>query len=367
MSVKEKPASNRYLEQKEQDKAYRKHMAALANAKSTINTTQPEISGRLRMKAENNRVYRQRALKMMEQRDKMVESNRNKPIADSTLNLSHVSSSRTNRPNLYQDIDLFRQDIERHRVHSSKNKVRPTIDSLITTSSEIEDPSSYESSLVSKKETVNYNIPSDIKRSHEVERIRIGFGSELIETEDPNPSVSTSFVQVSATNKVQNNSSFVGSKVSNESTDKKASESFGSSGSSSQKKGDKKLSAMFLTSPPTNSNKEENKESTAKKSIFPGNADTAKMLLDPTKDDSEGNSFDSIPERNSDDVINSSGAAQTEIKVESYTLNDSKKEVQKDDTEDLFDSNDSFSESEKKSRNNIESKEDENDLSLPDF
>jgi hypothetical protein len=52
MSVREAPVANRVCDAKDKDRAYKKHIEAVASAKTTIDTSSPEMTRRTRVKAE---------------------------------------------------------------------------------------------------------------------------------------------------------------------------------------------------------------------------------------------------------------------------------------------------------------------------
>lgn len=74
MSVKETPKANRYLDLKEKERAYRKHMEAVANAKATIDTTAPEPSNRLKAKEKADARYRKQLKTDFSKRERMIAS-----------------------------------------------------------------------------------------------------------------------------------------------------------------------------------------------------------------------------------------------------------------------------------------------------
>lgn len=59
MSVREKPVASRYLDLKEKERSYMKHVGAVSRARATINTTQPDTPRRLQVAAVSNARYRQ--------------------------------------------------------------------------------------------------------------------------------------------------------------------------------------------------------------------------------------------------------------------------------------------------------------------
>lgn len=220
MSVKEKPAANRYLEQKEQEKAYKKHMTAVANARPTINTTQPELPGRLRELNKKNQAYRKATLKTYEKRDKMMGM-----ATGTTRPKSEYSTQATSarQPyNMYQDIDLFSRDRDRYRADNIRSARRTRYESSSSSSSDFDDPSDYESSSSDSRknnyETLTSTSDSIQKRQQESERIRIGFGDKLIDTEDPNSTDSTSILTGSEVPKYQKKTKIPEKKMSSKSS-----------------------------------------------------------------------------------------------------------------------------------------------------
>lgn len=74
MSVRETPKSNRYLDLKEKERAYRKHMEAVANARPTIDTSTPDCPSRLRVKEKADAHYRRQLLTDYSKRERMIAS-----------------------------------------------------------------------------------------------------------------------------------------------------------------------------------------------------------------------------------------------------------------------------------------------------
>lgn len=74
MSVRETPKSNRYLDLKEKERAYKKHMEAVANAKPTIDTSTPDCPNRLRVKEKADAHYRRHLLTDYSKRERMIAS-----------------------------------------------------------------------------------------------------------------------------------------------------------------------------------------------------------------------------------------------------------------------------------------------------
>lgn len=72
MSVKDLPVANRYLDVKEKERAYKKHLRAIACAKPTIDTSAPPPPNRMRVKSQMDNCYRQSVLRELATRDKMI-------------------------------------------------------------------------------------------------------------------------------------------------------------------------------------------------------------------------------------------------------------------------------------------------------
>lgn len=73
MSVKETPTANRFLAMKEKERAYQKHLQAVASAKATIDTSAPDVPNRLKVKSQMDAQYRKAVLKDYATRDRMVK------------------------------------------------------------------------------------------------------------------------------------------------------------------------------------------------------------------------------------------------------------------------------------------------------
>ena len=72
MSVRETPVANRICDLKDKERAYRKHVEAVANAKATIDTSSPALPNRLRAKGVHDMHYRRQIMTDYSRRDKMV-------------------------------------------------------------------------------------------------------------------------------------------------------------------------------------------------------------------------------------------------------------------------------------------------------
>lgn len=73
MSVREKPVANRYLDLKEKDKAYRKHLHAVATSRASINTTQPDVPRRLVVAQASNDRHRKGLKKSFAEHSRMID------------------------------------------------------------------------------------------------------------------------------------------------------------------------------------------------------------------------------------------------------------------------------------------------------
>ncbi|OHT14505.1 hypothetical protein TRFO_43020 [Tritrichomonas foetus] len=72
MSVRETPVSNRICDLKDKERAYKKHLEALANAKTTLDTHGPDAPNRLKVKAVNDQRYRRQLKSDYSKREKML-------------------------------------------------------------------------------------------------------------------------------------------------------------------------------------------------------------------------------------------------------------------------------------------------------
>lgn len=90
MSVREKPVSNRILALKEQERAYKKHLAAVANAKPTIDTSPIDVPNRLKVKEVHDEHYREMVLHEYSERERMIAEARGEEMPEETLSTFEV-------------------------------------------------------------------------------------------------------------------------------------------------------------------------------------------------------------------------------------------------------------------------------------
>ncbi|EAY22856.1 hypothetical protein TVAG_076030 [Trichomonas vaginalis G3] len=203
MSVREKPAANRYLLMKEQEDAYSKHMKALADARPTINTTQPPLSGRLRELQKKNAENRRRMIQGMEKKEKMLDRTQNKTRTPKKFEIR----PQTARPkqDIYDDIDLFKQDTDKYKAPTSRIPLIRQPD-YTSSSDEIKDPSSFDSDI-SDSEGIDMGSSENYyyKPEHESENIRFGYGKNFVETDSTTES--TSLISTSNSSKKHKSSS----------------------------------------------------------------------------------------------------------------------------------------------------------------
>ena len=91
MSVREAPTVNRICDLKDKDRAYRKHLDALAHAKPTIDTSAPEVPNRLKAKSRADARYRQAVVSEQAARKKMLaKATKGEAPAESEFNEDEV-------------------------------------------------------------------------------------------------------------------------------------------------------------------------------------------------------------------------------------------------------------------------------------
>lgn len=115
MSVREKPVASRYLDLKEKERAYGRHVKAVATSRPTINTTQPDTPRRLMVAERNNAQFRRNQMRTMDQRDRMV----NEVHRPYTSKPSRTSQRYSNSPpsrDTFRDLDLFQYDTGRNQT-----------------------------------------------------------------------------------------------------------------------------------------------------------------------------------------------------------------------------------------------------------
>lgn len=203
MSVREKPVASRYLDLKEKEKSYRKHINAVVTARATINTTQPDTPPRLQVAAVNNARHRQnlkrdyesnmrKIMEVEQERPQTTKSMRRPPPSRDSYSSTRTPQKRGRTP---RDIDIFddltrdplKQRYSSNRyMDSSSNAHNYTFES---TSSEIPMSSDIPSSASSSMKPSPYitEPPKEHKKST-VDSIKIGFSPaaivESIEVDD---------------------------------------------------------------------------------------------------------------------------------------------------------------------------------------
>lgn len=229
MSVKEPAVSNRYLDLKEKEKAYRKHMSALSRARPTINTTQPEPARRIVQADKHSSDYRKNLIRHMKVHTQLMSSvspkSKTKKAKDS-VDWNALSARRPTKPNEYTDIGIFQNDYDRFRPRSQFKPIRPTNRKKTDSSSEeFEDPTVSSSSDSQENFETNYNpvnhkAPSVSSKSSSIkpevknETIRIGYApDEKLENEK----VKSLKDQLSTSSKSQQRSHDVSSTLSSKS------------------------------------------------------------------------------------------------------------------------------------------------------
>lgn len=131
MSVRDLPATNRFLDLKEKEKAYRKHAVALHAAKASINTTQPDTPLRLRVNQRNTAILRNRTIRNMDEHDKLIDAaRRGQPLP----HFAHKTSVTPNRrrPTTVKaaelvEYNIFKKDYDPIRPKTDRRKNRPPI------------------------------------------------------------------------------------------------------------------------------------------------------------------------------------------------------------------------------------------------
>jgi len=73
MSIRELPVSNRYLDLKEKEKAYQKHLKALVSSKATIDMSRPETPGRINYAKQCTQKYRKEMKAMLSKREEIIK------------------------------------------------------------------------------------------------------------------------------------------------------------------------------------------------------------------------------------------------------------------------------------------------------
>lgn len=204
MSVREKPVASRYLDLKDKERSYMKHVGAVRRARSTINTTQPDTPRRLQVAAVNNARYR-RNLKRDHDVNarKITEIDQGRPQTSQQthrlLGMNRYSQSRTpsrvTRPPLPnddpRDIDVF-ASLTRDPLTPPRPQAKKYIYDSISSSSEIPAPSdsgtSRSSASSSVKPSPYITEPPKNHKKKTIDSIKIGYSPvavvETVEVDD---------------------------------------------------------------------------------------------------------------------------------------------------------------------------------------
>jgi hypothetical protein len=130
MSVRDEPVSNRYLDLKEKEKAYCKHMSALSRARPTINTTCPEPARRIQAARRRTKQYRDNLIRNLKAHEVMVEEaspHRVKTKPSARIDWNSLAGPQPSARNKFDDLDLFRGNYRQYQgeAQSSLRYRRP--------------------------------------------------------------------------------------------------------------------------------------------------------------------------------------------------------------------------------------------------
>ena len=206
MSVREKPVANRYLDLKEKERSYMKHIGAVCRARSTINTTQPDTPRRLQVAAVNNARYRQNLKRDYNSNSRKIsEIDQGRPQTTQggrLLNNSRINRysqsrtpSRITRPPLPnedpQDIDVF-TSLTRDPMTPPRPQRKMYVYDSVSSSSDIQPPSESSTSRSSTSSSIKpspyITEPSKNNKKKTIDSIKIGYSPiavvETIEVDD---------------------------------------------------------------------------------------------------------------------------------------------------------------------------------------
>ena len=122
MSVREAPTVNRICDLKDKDRAYKKHLEALAHAKATIDTSAPDVPNRLKVKSRSDARYRQAVVSEQATRKKMLaRATKGEHFDDEDFNEDEVIKK------FSEDADRFDTFEERVAEDEVKREVRQKV------------------------------------------------------------------------------------------------------------------------------------------------------------------------------------------------------------------------------------------------
>jgi hypothetical protein len=107
MSVRETPVVSRFLDLKEKDTSYRKHMTAVRKSRPTVDTSQPDVPPRLQVAAVNNDCYRKGILRSYADHQQMI-ADATRPRTVPAPAVRHRSASHPRVvPTLAEEFNIF--------------------------------------------------------------------------------------------------------------------------------------------------------------------------------------------------------------------------------------------------------------------
>lgn len=130
MSVRDPPIQNRYLDLKEKEMMYMKHMHALTHMHPLINIKPPEICGRVKVIDKKSAQFRKAYMRNVKIRDQLIRSvnqlrgsNSTKRKRSQSVDWNVVASHRTPKVDMYQDLDLFQNDYTHIKAPKRKEEL----------------------------------------------------------------------------------------------------------------------------------------------------------------------------------------------------------------------------------------------------
>lgn len=170
MSVRARPASNRFLDMKEKEIKYRQHMNFVKTAKGGIDMTTPDLPPRLRLAQRNNAIYRGKLIKNMAVHDRLIETNRRPLTALDDIPL-FPTKKHTTKIGAVNDHEIYKVESAQSRRPKRVDIESETVIPPISPSNR--HSSSYSGSYSSYDSKEPENIRIDTIDKNDTEKVRI--------------------------------------------------------------------------------------------------------------------------------------------------------------------------------------------------
>ncbi|EAY05698.1 hypothetical protein TVAG_005420 [Trichomonas vaginalis G3] len=162
MSVRDRPAANRFLDMKEKEFKYRQHLNFVRTAKGGIDMTTPDVPPRLRLMKRNNAIYREKLIKNMTVHDRLIENARRPGTAGGLAVLDDIplfpKRKTTTKLAALHDEEIYKVESAQGKRPNRVDTESETVMSPPSTSNRVSSSSSSSSSRSNKEQPENIRI-----------------------------------------------------------------------------------------------------------------------------------------------------------------------------------------------------------------